>query len=158
MDEYSNLPTTSLSKLTLMVRTIWCFQGFDSGCLETLRPFYHLRTSTGGLIIVKTSKNKHSVPFLTHIQAVNSWQNIPDIAQDSGSQMIPKWPGNTTEISLEIEGRNSCVTECFYVDFWEFNIFFNIDEDTSNSADQNHSIPNCSQVRKSRLSYWTAPW
>ena len=45
-----------------MDRSDPCRQGFDSGCLETLRPFYHLLTFTGGLIIVKTSKNKHSVP------------------------------------------------------------------------------------------------
>ena len=136
-----------------MVRTIWCFQGFDSGCLETLRPFYHLRTSTGGLIIVKTSKNKHSVPFLTNIQAVNSRQNIPNIAPDSGSQMTRNDLAALLELSTKIEGRNSCVTECFCVDFWHFNFFFQERRNTSNSADQNHSIPNCSQDRKSRLSY-----
>ena len=96
-----------------MVRSDPCLQGFDSGCLKTLRPFYHLRTSTGGLIIVKTSKNKHSVPFLTHIQAVNSRQNIPDIAQNSGSQMIRNDLATPLELSLKIEGRNSGVSACF---------------------------------------------
>ena len=88
MDQYSNLVDRSLSKLTLMYRSNPCLQSVDSSCFEPLRPFYHLPTSTGDLIIVKTLKNKHSGPFLIHIQAANSRQNIPSIAPDSGSQMI----------------------------------------------------------------------
>ena len=126
MDEYSILFTGSLSKLTPMVRTFWCFQGFDSGGLDTLRPFYHLRTSTGGLIIVKTSKNKHSVPFLTHIQAVNSRQNIPDIAQDCGwvdlrwSEMT--WQHHWNFLSKSRDGTLA-FQHVFWVEFWQFNFF-----------------------------------
>ena len=136
-----------------MYRSNPCLQGLDSGSLEPLRPFYRLRTSTGGLIIVKTLKNKHSGPFLTHIQAVNSWQNIPDIAPDSGSQMIR----NDLETPPEHCSKSRDETHGFrnvYVDFSEFHICFftHTNGDKSNSADQKHSISNCSQDRKSRLS------
>ena len=134
MDEYSILFTGSLSKLTPMVRTFWCFQGFDSGGLETLRPFYHLCTSTGGLII-KTSKNTHSVPFLTHIQAVNSRQNIPDIAQDCGSQMIQNDLAHHWNFLQKSRDETRLFRNVFSLTFWQFNFFFT-DKITETQATQ----------------------
>ena len=114
MDQYSNLPTTSLSKLTLMYRSDSCRQGLDSGRLGPLRAFYHLLTSTGGLIIVKTLKNKHSGSFLTHIQAVNSRQNIQDIAPDSGSQMIWNDLETPPKFAPKIEKRLCSFSDFIY--------------------------------------------
>ena len=96
----------------------------------------------------KLIKNKHSTPLLTPIQAVISRQNILNIAQDSGTQATRNDLATPLELSLKIEERDSGVSECFLCRVFDNSTFLNI-----NSADHNHSIPNCSQIRKSCLSY-----
>ena len=134
-----------------MVGSDPCLQGFDSGCLKTLRPFYHLRTSTGGLIIVKTSRNKHSVPFLTHIQAVNSRQNIQDIAQDSESQMFRNNLATQLELSLKSRDGTHAFRNVFVLTFDKSTFFQTETETQATQRIRNTQYQTASQDRKSRV-------
>ena len=119
-----------------MYRSNPCLQSLDSGCLEPLRPFYHLLTFTGGLIIVKTLKNNHSGHFLTHIQAANSRQNhYPRYRSRTGIPDDPECFGNTTGIRYKNRETRPMPFEMFLFLFFQIpQCFFSHTNENRDSA------------------------